>query len=137
MSVSELAAFEAAYTVLQPLDEAARRRALAWLSDALSQSKPLAQDRSVPVAAEAPVARRAKRGRPAGDGRRTRGSRKVAAETKASGRTYRRMPDPDEIMAAYQDTGTINGLAEHYGVPTHTVYSWARRLRGQGYHIGR
>src|SRR5262249_24876934 len=35
MALSELAALEAAYQVLQPLDAAGRRRALQWLADAL------------------------------------------------------------------------------------------------------
>src|SRR5437773_6276607 len=35
MALSELAAVEAAYQVLHPLDAAGRRRALQWLSDAL------------------------------------------------------------------------------------------------------
>jgi hypothetical protein len=52
-------------------------------------------------------------------------------------RPYRRMPDPDEVIAAYEQVGSITGLAEHFGVPRHTVTSWARRLRQQGYAIGR
>ena len=35
MALSELSAIEAAYQALQPLDDAGRRRALRWLSDAL------------------------------------------------------------------------------------------------------
>src|SRR4029453_5922900 len=41
MALSELAAVEAAYQVLHPLDAAGRRRALQWLSDALSAEGPL------------------------------------------------------------------------------------------------
>jgi transposase len=40
-------------------------------------------------------------------------------------------------MAAYQQVGTVTGLAEHFGVPRHTVTGWARRLRDQGHDIGR
>jgi hypothetical protein len=42
MALSELAALEAAYQALQPLDAAGRRRALQWLSDALDSAGPLA-----------------------------------------------------------------------------------------------
>jgi hypothetical protein len=52
-------------------------------------------------------------------------------------RAYRRMPTADEVMDAYRTVGTVTGLAEHFGVPTHTVQGWARRLRSQGYQIGR
>src|SRR5258705_7793357 len=41
MALSELAAVEAAYQVLHPLDAAGRRRALQWLSDALGAEGPL------------------------------------------------------------------------------------------------
>jgi hypothetical protein len=139
MALSELAAFETAYQVLAPLDAASRRRALAWLSDALGESKPLAQRASnngTQPEAE-PVARR---GRPAKAGRKAVGRgrpRKVQQESESGARTYRRMPDADEVMAAYRQAGTINGLAEHFDVPVHTAYSWARRLRGQGHQIGR
>jgi hypothetical protein len=54
-----------------------------------------------------------------------------------SGRSYRRMPDPEEVLAAYQQTGTISALAEYYRVPRHTAQGWAGRLRRQGYKIGR
>ena len=64
--------------------------------------------------------------------------RQRKAKTSAGGeRAYRRMPDPNEVMAAYEEVGTVSGLAEHFGVPRHTVNHWARRLRGQGYEIGR
>jgi len=52
-------------------------------------------------------------------------------------RAYRRMPDPDEAFAVYQELGTITNLAEHYGVPRHTAQGWATRLRRMGYEIGR
>ena len=59
------------------------------------------------------------------------------AEGDASDRAYRRMPDADEVIAAYEKVGTITGLAEHFGVPRHTAQGWAGRLRRGGYHIGR
>jgi hypothetical protein len=69
----------------------------------------------------------------------SRTTRRRAARASASEgtRPYRRMPDPDEVIAAYEQVGSITGLAEHFGVPRHTVTSWARRLRQQGYAIGR
>jgi transposase len=47
------------------------------------------------------------------------------------------MPDPDTIMKVYRKVGTVSGLAERFQVPRHTVNHWARRLRSQGYDIGR
>jgi hypothetical protein len=41
MALSELAALDAAYQTLQPLDPAGRRRALQWLADALAVETPL------------------------------------------------------------------------------------------------
>jgi hypothetical protein len=52
-------------------------------------------------------------------------------------RAYRRMPDSEQVIDIYQQTGTIAGVAEHFGVPRHTVAGWARRLRAQGHAIGR
>jgi hypothetical protein len=65
---------------------------------------------------------------------RRRASRQSAGD---GTRPYRRMPDADEVIAAYEQVGSITGLAEHFDVPRHTVTSWARRLRQQGYAIGR
>lgn len=44
MELSELAALEAAYQMLRPLNSAGRRRALQWLSDALSAEPPVASN---------------------------------------------------------------------------------------------
>ena len=52
-------------------------------------------------------------------------------------RAYRRMPEASDVLAAYQQVGSVSGLADHYGVPRHTVQGWARRLRREGYDIGR
>lgn len=61
---------------------------------------------------------------------------KRAAETTGT-RAYRRMPEPDEVMDVYRQTGSITAVAEHFDVPRHTVAGWARRLRAQGHAIGR
>jgi transposase len=47
------------------------------------------------------------------------------------------MPDPADVLAAYRQVGSVSALADHYGVPRHTVQGWARRLRREGYDIGR
>ncbi|WP_203912222.1 hypothetical protein [Rhizocola hellebori] len=47
------------------------------------------------------------------------------------------MPEPEAVLKAYRKVGTISALAEHFDVPVYTVHSWARRLRDQGYQIGR
>jgi hypothetical protein len=51
-------------------------------------------------------------------------------------RAYRRMPPAAEVLGAYRQVGTVSGLAEHFGVPRHTVQGWARRLRQEGHKIG-
>jgi hypothetical protein len=52
-------------------------------------------------------------------------------------RAYRRMPEPEQVMDVYHQTGSITAVAEHFGVPRHTVAGWARRLRTLGHAIGR
>lgn len=47
-------------------------------------------------------------------------------------RAYRRMPDADELRAAFDRIGTVTGLAKHYGVPRHTAQGWMARLRRSG-----
>jgi hypothetical protein len=151
MALFELTAFEAAYQALQPLDAAARRRALHWLSDALGVQQALAE--AAPAVAEAPAsvapqtaaASRSGRGRPAQSGGRSRRPAGTASrrrrvrggEAAGNERAYRRMPPPEDVLDAYRQVGTVSGLADHFGVPRHTVQGWARRLRGQGYQIGR
>lgn len=49
MALSELAALDAAYQTLQPLDPAGRRRALQWLADALAIEVPLTTLTADPV----------------------------------------------------------------------------------------
>ncbi|HEV2375433.1 MAG TPA: hypothetical protein VGS19_25135, partial [Streptosporangiaceae bacterium] len=45
------------------------------------------------------------------------------------GRSYRRAPDPDVLAAVYEETNSIAGVAERFGVPTHTAQGWISRLR--------
>lgn len=165
MALTELTALDDAYKALQPLGQAAQRRALQWLTDALiaghalpdtaAQPETTAPETTMPAAAApaaepvtvaAPARRRkaaAAPGKPAPvtsssavrRGRRVKGS--AAQATVAGERPYRRMPDPETIMKAYRKVGTISGLADRFEVPRHTVNHWARRLRNQGYDIGR
>jgi hypothetical protein len=93
---------------------------------------------AVAAAAETAPATRSRRrssgaAAPAAGGR--RGKRAAAATD--TGRAYRRMPEPDDVLAAYQEVGTVSGLADHFGVPLHTVKGWARRLRQMGYQFER
>jgi hypothetical protein len=162
MTLTELTALETAYHVLRPLDDTARRRALQWLSDALSQSQPLMTGAAAPFTDESVAtlsttrARTRRRGAPAStaaapkpNARRVKaspngtaakqGGKQTGKNTSSNGheRAYRRMPDPATVMKAYEKIGSISGLAEHFDVPPHTVTHWARRLRAQGYQIGR
>src|SRR5262245_47363166 len=137
MALSELVAFEAAYQVLQPLDDAGRRRALQWLTDALGERKTLAHGaRSEAQSAAEPAAESNGRRRGRGAAKRAakavaakRGGRRAAAHAAPGRRIRRQMPPAEQVIAAYEQAGTINGLADHFDVPTHTVYSWARTLR--------
>lgn len=162
MTLTELTALETAYHVLRPLDDTARRRALQWLSDALSQTQPLMTATAASVTAEPMTtvsttsALPRRRGAPAStaaapkpnpkkvkashNGAATKqAARRSGKKASANGheRAYRRMPDPATVMKAYEKVGSISGLAEHFDVPPHTVTHWARRLRTQGYQIGR
>jgi hypothetical protein len=66
----------------------------------------------------------------------TRATRSRAAAKKAArsggtdGRAYRRMPE--DLTGVYKRIGGTTAVAEHYGVPRHTVQGWLRRLRAQG-----
>jgi hypothetical protein len=71
-------------------------------------------------------------------GKATAGKATVGRAAAGTGeRAYRRMPEASDVLAAYQQVGSVSGLADHYGVPRHTVQGWARRLRREGYDIGR
>jgi hypothetical protein len=161
--LTELAAVEAAYHALHELDHAARRRALHWLTDALGatvvtdqldhtnthQAQSLSTVEAPAPAQPSPgrATRSSSNGRRANTTRgrarsvgsaarsRTRSQRQIPPA--AGERAYRRMPAPDDVLAAYRKVGTVSGLAEHFDVPRHTVQGWARRLRGLGYQIGR
>jgi hypothetical protein len=63
--------------------------------------------------------------------------RRASAAGDGQDRPYRRMPPAEDVMAAYREVGSVSGLAEHFGVPRHTIQGWARRLRREGHHIGR
>jgi hypothetical protein len=45
------------------------------------------------------------------------------------GRIYRRAPAPSVLAAVYQETHSIAGVADRFGVPTHTAQGWISRLR--------
>jgi len=169
MTMPELTALDNAYQALQPLGQAARRRALQWLSDALVPTRTLPHTPSPeatepvveavtvePVAVVAEPTRRRKAAATAKrapvstkrapvsvpttapKARRGRRLKSGTAQVAVKGeRPYRRMPDPDTIMKAYRKVGTVSGLADRFEVPRHTVNHWARRLRSQGYDIGR
>lgn len=57
-------------------------------------------------------------------------AKKTTRKTSGDGRAYRRMPD--DLATIYQRIGGATQVAEHYGVPRHTVQGWLRRLRSQG-----
>src|SRR5687767_1150505 len=124
MALTELAAFETAYQALAPLDEPARRRALQWLSDALGDTKPLAGRAGEASGAASANSNSSSSSKPATRRRRApattaaaRTRKRKAAANASTGREYRRMPDPDEVMSAYREVGTVSGLAEHFDVP--------------------
>jgi hypothetical protein len=150
LALSEFVAMETAYQALRPLDAGARQRALSWLTDALGVTGTLPQAATsaspapatqaaavtapvtaAPAAVAAPTGRDRSR-RSAGTGSGRRGKKATAGE-----RAYRRMPDAADVRAAYREVGSVSALADHYGVPRHTVQGWARRLRREGYDIGR
>jgi hypothetical protein len=57
-------------------------------------------------------------------------AKKTTRSAGGQGRAYRRMPE--DLPAVYQREGGATAVAEHYGVPRHTVQGWLRRLRNQG-----
>ncbi|WP_216918032.1 hypothetical protein [Nocardia noduli] len=44
-------------------------------------------------------------------------------------RSYRKMPDADELSELYEQLGTVTAVAKHYGVPRHSAQGWMGRLR--------
>ncbi|WP_432974381.1 hypothetical protein [Dactylosporangium sp. CA-233914] len=167
MALSELAAVEAAYQVLHSLDAAGRRRALQWLSDALGAEGPVMEaepeiataagqgsgdpepepspatkaaptrSRRRPATAEAAAAETPATEIAEGRPRRVRAARRAAMPVESRERAYRRMPPAEDVMAAYQQVGSISGLADHFNVPRYTAQGWAQQLRKQGHAIGR
>jgi hypothetical protein len=59
----------------------------------------------------------------------TGSARKRAPATIKAGRVYRRMPA--DLAARFAETGSVTGLAAHYGVPRHTAQGWINRMRRQ------
>lgn len=62
-------------------------------------------------------------------GARTRSAKSDAGKATAparAGRAYRRMPD--DLAEVRQQVGAASAIANHYGVPRHTVQGWLRRL---------
>jgi hypothetical protein len=57
-------------------------------------------------------------------------AKKAARGAGGQGRAYRRMPE--DLAAVFNRVGGASAVAEHYGVPRHTVQGWLRRLRSQG-----
>ncbi|MET9265634.1 hypothetical protein [Amycolatopsis sp. NPDC004079] len=45
------------------------------------------------------------------------------------GRAYRKMPEVAEVLAVYEQTGTVTAMAAHFGVPRHTAQGWMGRIR--------
>jgi hypothetical protein len=56
--------------------------------------------------------------------------KKAARTGGGEGRAYRRMPE--DLAAVYMRVGGASAVAEHYGVPRHSVQGWLRRLRAEG-----
>ncbi|CAL9378504.1 hypothetical protein [Streptomyces sp. NPDC029526] len=49
-------------------------------------------------------------------------------------RPYRKMPDTEVVVAAYQELGgSVGAVAKRFGVPRHTAQAWVGRLRKQGH----
>src|SRR5262245_46282251 len=102
MALTELTALESAYKALEPLGEAARRRALQWLSDALEKGQPLKDSTAAAAVAEARVPQQQQQRRRKAATvtvAKSNNRRQRKAKTSAGGeRAYRRMPDPNEVM---------------------------------------
>jgi hypothetical protein len=62
----------------------------------------------------------------------TKAEKSSAREAVNDRRAYRRMPEAEEVAAAYREAGSASGVAAHFDVPRHTASGWVRRLRSQG-----
>ena len=89
---------------------------------------------AAPQAAAEPSRRRGRPPAAAKATKATRGRRRTAdtAAAPKAARAYRRMPETDEVVAAWRDSGSTSGVAAHFGVPRHTASGWLRRLRTLG-----
>ncbi|HEY3006642.1 MAG TPA: helix-turn-helix domain-containing protein [Micromonosporaceae bacterium] len=56
-------------------------------------------------------------------------AKKATAPNTGGGRAYRRMPE--DFRAVYQQTSSPAAIADHYGVPRHTVQGWIRRIKNE------
>ncbi|MFD7323266.1 helix-turn-helix domain-containing protein [Streptomyces sp. NPDC059875] len=49
-------------------------------------------------------------------------------------RPYRKMPETEVVVAAYEELGgSVGAVAKRFGVPRHTAQAWVSRLRKQGH----
>ncbi len=121
----------------EPTGPAARRRA----SKAAAGTSPAKKATARKSASRKPTADKAtavKKAAAAKSTAKATSRRGRAADPAATApRAYRRMPEPEQVMDVYRQTGSITAVAEHFGVPRHTVAGWARRLRTLGHTIGR
>ncbi|GAA4889396.1 hypothetical protein [Streptomonospora salina] len=58
---------------------------------------------------------------------------RASVAQESTGRPYRKMPDPDQVTAVFQETGSVGKVAQHCQVPRYTAQSWIDRLRRQGH----
>ena len=56
----------------------------------------------------------------------------VAARTRKSGRAYRKMPEPAQVLKVLREEGTVVAMAKRFGVPRHTAQGWLARIRRDG-----
>lgn len=90
------------------------------------------RQRRAPAGRRTAKAARAKAAAPTASRSRQARAAKAAEQPARAGRAYRRMPEADDVVAAYRRTGSTTAVAEHYGVPRHTATGWVRRLRRLG-----
>jgi len=113
--VAETAAIAAAPTRSRPTRSRPAKATATAQSTRGSRRRAAAEERSTPT-------RGRRRGTAAAD----------AGTESRSGRAYRKMPEQDQVVAAYQQSGSVTAVAEHFGVPRHTATGWLRRLRSMG-----
>lgn len=122
----------------EPTDPAPRRRARKATAAQTAPAKKTTARKTAARKAPGKKATTAKKATASKSTAATTSGRKPApAPATTAPRAYRRMPEPEQVMDIYRQTGSITGVAEHFGVPRHTVAGWARRLRTLGHTIGR